>query len=410
MQNNTHTAATKIAAKPPLRWLNVAVLGFPILVCLTFVPWYGFVDGYDFYEWAWFLVLLAFCEMSITAGYHRLWSHRAYRAHPVLRFIFAIGGAMALQNDCITWASDHRRHHLHADDNEKDPYSANKGFWYSHFEWMIRDYPVTHTDTSNAKDLLKDPILVWQRKHYLALLLATNVGIPVFLGWLHGDVWGSLLLGGFLRLVVSQHFTYLINSAAHIWGHRTYDPTQTARDNWFIALFTFGEGYHNYHHTFAFDYRNGIKWYHYDPTKWLIRACSWLRLASDLRRCSSYRVEMTRIAVQYKTALGKCARLHEPSNWHQRLETEYQQLVQSLTAWSEARQHWYQARSKAFGAELQHDLDVLKARSEAISHELHHDIEVVKARYLELKTQWQVQQQNWQQLLSSFSRLQFHPA
>jgi stearoyl-CoA desaturase (delta-9 desaturase) len=195
-----------------------------------------------------------------------------------------------------------------------------------------------------------------------------------------------------------------------MWGHRNYDPAQTARDNWFIALFTFGEGYHNYHHTFAFDYRNGIKWYHYDPTKWLIKTCSWLKLASDLRRCSSYRVEMTRIAVQYKTALGKCARLHEPSNWHQRLETEYQKLQQSLTEWSEARQHWYHARSAAIGAEIQHDLELLKARKEAIGNELHHDMEVLKSRYLELKTQWKLQHQNWQQLLSSVGRLPFRPA
>ncbi len=378
--------------KPPLRWLNLAVLGIPVLITFTLVPWYGFTYGYDLYEWTWALVLLTFCEMSITAGYHRLWSHGAYRAHPVLRFIFALGGAMALQNDCITWASDHRRHHVHVDDEAKDPYAAVKGFWYSHFEWMIRDYPATREDTTNVKDLLKDPILVWQRKHYLALLLAMNVGVPVLLGLLHGDIWGSVLMAGFLRLVASQHFTYLINSAAHMWGQRSYDPAQTARDNWFIALFTFGEGYHNYHHSFAFDYRNGIKWYHYDPTKWFIKTCSWLKLASDLRICSSYRVEMTRIAVQYRNALGKCARLHEPSNWHDRLETEYQKLQHSLTAWSEARQHWYHARSAAIGAEIQHD------------------IEVVQARYVELKTQWKLQQQNWQQLLSSIGRLQFHPA
>jgi stearoyl-CoA desaturase (Delta-9 desaturase) len=274
-------------AKPPLRWLNLAVLGFPMIIAATVVPWYGVVHGYDLYEWVWFAALMTFCEMSITAGYHRLWSHGAYKAHPVLRFVFALGGAMALQNDCITWASDHRRHHLHADDNERDPYSANKGFWYSHFGWMIRDYPATRDDLGNVKDLQKDPILVWQRKHYLALLLLMNVGVPLLLGYVHGDIWGSLLLLGFLRLVLSQHFTYLINSAAHMWGHRTYDPLQTARDNWFIALFTYGEGYHNYHHTFAFDYRNGIKWYHYDPTKWLIKACSWIRLASDLSKCSS---------------------------------------------------------------------------------------------------------------------------
>lgn len=378
-------------SKPPLRWLNVAVLGIPVLVAITLVPWYGIVYGYDGYEWLWFIALMTFCEMSITAGYHRLWSHSAYKAHPALRFIFALGGAFALQNDCITWASDHRRHHLHVDDNEKDPYSANKGFWYSHFEWMIRDYPATRVDLSNVKDLLKDPILVWQRKHYLALLLATNLGIPLLIGYLHGDIWGALLLLGFLRLVLSQHFTYLINSAAHIWGKRTYDPQQTARDNWFIALFTYGEGYHNYHHTFAWDYRNGVRWYHYDPTKWLIKACSWLKLTSDLRRCSSYRIEMTRVGVQYKQALSRCEQLAESANWRTRLEADYAQLIHSLEQWSEAQQAWYQAKSQA------------------ITDELHHDIEVVKQRYEELKRELQHKRQAWAQLLNHFATSQLQP-
>jgi stearoyl-CoA desaturase (Delta-9 desaturase) len=376
-----------LSSKPPLRWLNVAVLGVPVLASVTLVPWYGFSHGYSVALWLWFAVLMAFCEMSITAGYHRLWSHSAYKAHPALRVIFALGGACALQNDCLTWASDHRRHHLYADDNEKDPYSANKGFWYSHFEWMIRDYPATREDYSNIKDLQKDPVLVWQSKHYLVLMLLMNIGVPAVLGYLHGDVWGGLLLLGFLRLTLSQHFTYLINSAAHMWGQRTYDPQQTARDNWFIALFTFGEGYHNYHHTFAWDYRNGIKWYHWDPTKWLIKGCSWLKLTSDLRQCSNYRIEMTRIAAQYQIALGKCEQLAESGSWRERLEADYQQLVQLLHAWSEARQQWYQARSAA------------------LSHELQHDLEVLRQRYEELKSELQQQRQSWRNLLQSFGRI-----
>ena len=280
--------------KPPLRWTPLLALSIPAVIALTIVPWYGFTYGYDKFEWLWFIILLSFCELSITAGYHRLWSHKAYKAHPVLRFIFALGGACALQNDCLTWAADHRRHHLHVDDNEKDPYSAGLGFWYSHFGWMIRDYESTREDLGNVKDLLKDPILVWQRKYYLPLMLIMNIAVPLAIGYYHGDIWGSLLLVGFFRLVLSQHFTYLINSAAHIWGSKDYDPKQTACDNAFIALFTYGEGYHNYHHTFAWDYRNGIKWYHYDPTKWLIKSCSWLGLSSDLRACSAYRIEKAR--------------------------------------------------------------------------------------------------------------------
>ena len=379
---------TRTRAKPPLRWLPLLVLTVPVVISLTLVPWYGFTHGYDSFEWLWFGILMVFCEMSITAGYHRLWSHSAYKAHPALKFIYALGGACALQNDCITWAADHRRHHVHVDDNEKDPYSANKGFWYSHFEWMIRDYEATREDYSNVKDLMKDPILVWQRKHYAVLMLLMNIGLPAILGLINGDIIGSLLLVGFLRLVLSQHFTYLINSAAHIWGQRTYDPNQTARDNWFIALFTFGEGYHNYHHTFAWDYRNGIKWYHYDPTKWFIKACSWCKLSYELRSCSSYRVELTRVAVQYETALNRCEMLVDPHHWGPRLEHGYTELVNSLNQWSEAKQAWYQACSAAIGQEL------------------HHDMEMLQTRYRELKAQLQHKQQNWQNLLHSFGNLQ----
>lgn len=377
-------------AKPPIRWLNLAVLGIPPLVALTVVPWYGFTHGYDAFEWVWFLILLTFCEMSITAGYHRLWSHKAYKAHPVLKFIYALGGAMALQNNAITWAADHRRHHLHVDDNEKDPYSANKGFWYSHFEWMIREWPATREDLSNVKDLEKEPILVWQRKYYVPLLLLMNLGVPIALGWYNGDVWGALLLLGFLRLSLSQHFTYLINSASHMWGKRNYSPQQTARDNWLIALLTYGEGFHNYHHTFAWDYRNGIKWYHWDPTKWWIKACSWVGLTTGLRSCSPYRLEKARLDVQYESALSKLEALADPGKWRGMLEDEYHQFITTLNHWNELRQQWYEAKSQALSRELQDKL-----------HEF--DAAHIKARYRELKAQLRERRKRWKTLHTRFS-------
>ena len=377
--------------KPPILWINLLVLGLPPIVALTLVPWYGFSYGYDWFEWMWFLILLSFCEMSITAGYHRLWSHKAYRAHPLLRVIFALGGACALQNHCIVWASDHRRHHLFVDDNDKDPYSAGLGFWYSHFGWMIRDYESVRDDLSNVNDLFKDPVLVWQKKHYLLLTLAMNLGLPLLIGYLHGDIWGSILLLGFLRLVLSQHFTYLINSAAHMWGSRNYDPKQTARDNSFIALLTFGEGYHNYHHTFAWDYRNGIKWYHYDPTKWLIKACSWLKLTSNLRACSSWRQELTRVDAQYNTALAKCEKLLDPNKWRKQLESEYETLLQTRHHWAELKQQWYESKSQTLHDKL-HELDA--------AH--------LQQRYIELKARLKEQRKSWKVLLQHFSAIP-HP-
>lgn len=377
--------------KPPIIWINLMVLGIPPLVTLIAVPWYGLTHGYDLFEWLWFLVLLSFCEMSITAGYHRLWSHKAYQAHPALRFIFALGGACALQNHCLIWAADHRRHHLYADNNEKDPYSAGLGFWYSHFGWMIRQYDSCKEDYSNVKDLFNDPVLVWQKRYYVPLTLLMNLGLPLLIGYIHGDIWGSLLLLGFLRLVLSQHFTYLINSAAHMWGSRHYDPKQSARDNGFIALLTYGEGYHNYHHTFAWDYRNGIKWYHYDPTKWFIKVCSWFKLTYNLRVCSKWRQERTRLDVQFHNAMAKCEKLLDPVKWSRQLESEYHNLLETLNHWAELKQQWVEAKSKTLHERL-HELDA--------AH--------LQQRYQELKARLRVQRRNWKALLENFASVP-HP-
>lgn len=374
--------------KPPIIWTRLLVLGLPALIAFTVVPWYGLTFGYDLFEWICFFILITFCEMSITAGYHRLWAHKAYRAHPILQVIFALGGACALQNHCIIWASDHRRHHLFVDDNEKDPYSAKLGFWYSHFGWMIREYESAKDDLTNVDDLFKESILVWQKKYYLPLTLMMNLGLPLILGYINGDIWGSLLLLGFFRLVLSQHFTYLINSAAHMWGSRQYDPNQTARDNSFIALFTYGEGYHNYHHTFSWDYRNGIKWYHYDPTKWLIKACSWIKLTSNLRACSSWRQERTLIEAQYQNALAKCDKLIDPALWHRQLESEYRNLLQTLNHWTELKQQWYEKKSKTLKDKF---------------HEL--DAPPIQQRYNKLKARLRSQRKSWKTLLQDCSTL-----
>ena len=177
------------------------------LLAVILVPLYGYLDGYDLYEWLVFLGMMLFCGLSITAGYHRMWSHKAYKGHPFLRLIFALGGACALQNDVMHWASDHRRHHRHVDQNELDPYTAGRGFWFSHIGWILRHYDSGKEDFSNIKDIQQDKVALWQHQHYLILVLLTNIALPAFLGFLHGDIIACLLLGGLLRLVISQHVT-----------------------------------------------------------------------------------------------------------------------------------------------------------------------------------------------------------
>ncbi len=354
------------------------------LLAVILVPLYGYLDGYDLYEWLVFLGMMLFCGLSITAGYHRMWSHKAYKGHPFLRLIFALGGACALQNDVMHWASDHRRHHRHVDQNDRDPYSAGRGFWFSHIGWILRNYDSGKEDFSNIKDIQQDKIALWQHQHYLLLVLLTNIALPAFLGFLHGDIIACLLLGGLLRLVMSQHVTYLINSIAHMWGKQTYSDASSARDNPLLALITYGEGYHNYHHTFQWDYRNGVKWWHFDPTKWMIRSLSWVGLTTDLKRTDPARVETARLQMQYQRAREQFEFRDIPDNLRAKLEQEYEQFQQLLRDWNATRQRWLEAREKR----LQETL----AQWERME---------LRDSYKELKFALKIQRKRWHEVLRS---------
>ena len=170
--------------KAPINWVNMLLFSITPALAVTMVPLYGYYYGFEMYDWFVFIVLMAFCGISITAGYHRLWSHKAYKAHPILRIIFALGGACALQNDILNWASQHRRHHQYVDDNQRDPYSAGRGFWYSHIGWILRNYESGVMDFSNAKDLQRDPVVMWQHRNYLSLVLTTNIALPALVSML----------------------------------------------------------------------------------------------------------------------------------------------------------------------------------------------------------------------------------
>jgi len=203
-----------------------------------------------------------------------------------MRLYLAIVGGMTVQNSILVWCIRHRFHHRYVDDNDKDPYSIGRGFWFAHVGWMLRD-------------------VAWQHRYYWPLVLVTNIALPLLLGWMVGDIWGVLLLAGVLRLVVSHHVTFFINSLAHMWGSRPYTDENTARDNWFLAIVTYGEGYHNFHHLFQSDYRNGIRWWQYDINKWFIKSCSWLGLAKNLKRTSDFRIQRARLAMVFKRAQAK---------------------------------------------------------------------------------------------------------
>jgi stearoyl-CoA desaturase (delta-9 desaturase) len=365
--------------KPRLLVTNILVFTITGLIALVLMPLEAIKNGFDVVEIIACIILIYFSGMSITAGYHRLWSHKAYEANKFVRVVLAIGGAMSLQNSILHWCSDHRIHHRHVDDNEHDPYSAKKGFWYSHIGWMLREYQIQrYADYSNCRDLQKDPVVMWQHKHYLKIMLGANFGIPLLLGWLNGDVWGMLLLAGVFRLVVVNHVTFFINSLSHIWGEQPYTDKNTARDNGILAFFTFGEGYHNFHHIFEYDYRNGVKWWQFDPTKWLIRGLSLFGWTTNLRRCPEERIEKAKVAMQLKLAQEKVSKLANADEILAKVQIEYELLAQRMTD--------YYAAKKLIMA--------IKKQSLQRSYE---NLDV-HYKYKEIKQSLAIQKQKWLQL------------
>lgn len=219
--------------------------------------------------------------MSITAGYHRLLSHRTYQANSFIKLIYLLFGAATFQNSALKWCSDHRIHHNHVD-GDKDPYNINKGFFYAHIGWIF--YQEKVENPKYPKDLLNDKLVMWQHRNYLWLCVAMGFVLPTVIGHFLGSALGGFALAGVARVVFVHHCTFFINSLCHMVGTRPYTDTNTARDSAVMALLSYGEGYHNYHHFFPTDYRNGIRWFHYDPTKWLIKTLSYFGLTKNLKQ------------------------------------------------------------------------------------------------------------------------------
>jgi stearoyl-CoA desaturase (Delta-9 desaturase) len=328
----------------PVNWVTTVVFTLTPLVALTLVPWYGFTHGYSLGAWISFVLILAATGMAITSGYHRLWAHRTYQAHWSVRLVYMFFGTMALQQSVLIWASQHRMHHRFVDDVDRDPYSAKRGFWFSHIGWILRNYPSGEPDFTNAKDLERDPMVMFQHRWYVPLAVGLNFAVPLAIGFAVGDPIGVFLLAGVLRLVVNHHFTFFINSLAHMWGSQPYTDENSARDNGALALFTYGEGYHNFHHIFQNDYRNGVRWWQYDPSKWLIATLSWLGLASDLKRVPDMWIQRAQLAMQFKRMERTLERKHRHDEQVERLKArvteEAAAFRKALEEWARVREEW----------------------------------------------------------------------
>ena len=270
-----------------LDWVNIVFLSAVHLIAIYGIYYVAFVH---FSWWSIGLGLLwfAFCGLSITGGYHRLFSHPTYKANKALKLFYLLFGAASVQNSVLKWSSDHRRHHAKVD-TEDDPYNINQGFWWAHIGWVLR--LASNRDIKGVPDLEADPMIQFQHKYYMPLAVVFAVLVPLGLGSLWGDPIGALLLAGFVRLVFQYHATFAVNSVAHYIGSRPYTTSNSARDSWITAIVTLGEGYHNFHHRFQIDYRNGVRFYQLDPTKWFVWTMSKVGVTWDLRRTPQEKID-----------------------------------------------------------------------------------------------------------------------
>ncbi|XP_050673955.1 acyl-CoA Delta-9 desaturase-like [Leptidea sinapis] len=239
-------------------WRNV--IAFIYLHVSSFYALYLIFTGQCKLSTFFFAIFFASTSaMGVTAGAHRLWAHRAYKARWPLRLFLAILQTMAFQNHIYEWVRDHRVHHKFTE-TDADPHNAKRGFFFSHIGWlMIRKHKDVFEKgaTVDMSDLEKDSIVMFQKKTYLVVMPLLCFVIPAWIPvklWSENP-WSSWYVASILRYTISLHFTWLVNSAAHIWGNRPFDQYIGATDNKTVAILAFGEGWHNYHHVFPWDYK-----------------------------------------------------------------------------------------------------------------------------------------------------------
>ena len=327
-----------IVAERRKDWFRIAFFVLSPVIGIVGTAAYAWTHGVRWWQPVLFLVLYALVGISVTAGYHRLFAHRSYDCHPVVQAFYLFFGAMALQNSILHWASDHRTHHRYVD-HEWDPYNIRRGGWWAHILWIFyRNPPGRSFD--DVPDLQKNPLVQLQYRYASLIGIVGGLGLPTLIGAAFGDPLGGLLWGGFLRLVVIHHTTFFVNSIAHLYGTRPYTEENSARDNGWVALVTNGEGYHNFHHRFPADFRNGIRWYHWDPSKWWIRALGSLGLARRLRETPALVIERSRL----QTAMGRAEKRLAESPSHlneairQKLEAAHHSLERAAALWTELQE------------------------------------------------------------------------
>ena len=266
-------------------WNNFLFIAGYHIAMVALIP--AYIAHYHWSSLVLFGAAYMLAGISITAGYHRLFSHRTYKASPVFEWLTLFFGTLALESSALTWSSDHRMHHRHVD-TDKDPYNIKRGFWYAHVGWVFADE--LKVNPPIVRDLMKNKRVMFQYNHLVALTILSNA-LVFGVGCLFMHPIAALFAGLLLRAFAIHHCTWFVNSLCHMWGSKTYAKELSAVDNSVLALVTLGEGYHNYHHASENDYRNGVRWWHFDPTKWLLWIFARLGLVSNLRRVEKVRLQ-----------------------------------------------------------------------------------------------------------------------
>jgi stearoyl-CoA desaturase (delta-9 desaturase) len=286
------TSAAPIADHYPLpkrqiRWVGIVFLLVIHIVGIVGTPLYIYFFGITASEIALFFFFVIATGMATTLGYHRLFAHGTFKTSPSVRFLLLLFGAATFEESALKWSSQHRQHHLFTD-TEHDPYGVNKGFWHAHIGWIL--FWRHRVNYDNVKDLRRCRLVCHQHDHHEWWSIGGGILLPMLIAAWIGHPLGGFVMTVCLRMVVVLHPAFFVNSFAHTFGTRSYGRCGTARDNWIGALLTNGEGFHSFHHRFPTDYRNGIRWYDWNPTKWCIYLMSKLGLAWELKRTSEQRI------------------------------------------------------------------------------------------------------------------------
>ena len=234
-------------------------------------------------SWSGFFLLAFFtwltCSVGICLTYHRMLTHRGLKVPKPIEYLFTVIGMLASEGGAITWVAMHRVHHMQSDRSGKDLHTPKDGFWWSHFGWVLTGGAKGRRQLERryAPELVADPVhRVLNRLHVFPNVL---LGLALY-AW---GGWGFVVWGIFLRLVVGLHATWFVNSAAHVWGYRSYDTPEGSRNLWWVGLVAWGEGWHNNHHAFQRSARHGWAWWELDATWLLIRGLAALGIAREIQ-------------------------------------------------------------------------------------------------------------------------------